>query len=121
MRPIQETARRLRRDSTLAEHKLWEAIRNDALSVPFRRQHPIPPYIADFAAPSLRLIVEVDGGQHADGADAIRDASLQVAGWRILRFWNNDVVGNLAGVLHRIGEVIAEQRAAYPHPGPPPL
>jgi very-short-patch-repair endonuclease len=121
MRPIRKTARRLRRDSTLAEHKLWQALRDDAMGVPFRRQHPIPPYIADFAAPAVRLIVEVDGGQHADGADAERDAALAAADWRILRFWNNDVVGNLAGVVQRIGEVIAELRGEDPHPGPPPL
>jgi very-short-patch-repair endonuclease len=121
MQRIRRTARRLRRDSTLAEHKLWQALRNDALGVPFRRQHPIPPYIADFAAPSLGLIVEVDGGQHAGDADAERDAALAAAGWRILRLWNNDVVGNLTGVLHRVGEVIAEQRGKGPHPGPPPL
>ncbi len=78
-------------------------------------------YAADLAAPGVRLIVELDGGQHADGADAARDALLTAAGWRVLRFWNNEVLSNLEGVLHRIEEVIAEQRAAYPHPDPPPL
>ena len=82
--------------------------------MPFRRQHPIPPYITDFAAPSLRLIVEVDGGQHSDGVDAERDAALTQAGWHVLRVWNNDVVGNLDGVVHRIREVIAGS-VSYTH------
>jgi len=121
MRPLRKAARRLRRDSTLAEHKLWQALRANAVGVPFRRQHPVPPYIADFAAPSVRLIVEVDGEQHDEGVDGQRDAALKAAGWCVLRVWNNDVTGNPSGVLHRIGEVIAELRATNPHLGPPPL
>jgi very-short-patch-repair endonuclease len=121
MHRLRTTARRLRRDSTLAEHKLWQALRNDALGVPFRRQHPIPPYIADFAAPSLRLVVEVDGGQHTEGADTVRDVALKTAGWRVLRLWNNDVLANLDGVLHGIRDALAERRDADPHPDPPPL
>jgi very-short-patch-repair endonuclease len=74
--PIRHRARRLRRDQTLAEHRLWQALRSDAPGVPFRRQHPVPPYVVDFACVGARLIIEVDGGQHAGDADAARDAAL---------------------------------------------
>jgi very-short-patch-repair endonuclease len=104
--PMRHKARRLRRDATLAEQRLWQAIRNDALGVPFRRQHPIPPWIADFAAPRAMLIVEVDGGQHGGQRDAVRDAALTAAGWRVLRVWNNDVLGNLDGVLLAISAAL---------------
>ncbi|WP_270934057.1 endonuclease domain-containing protein [Falsiroseomonas oryzae] len=102
------TARRLRRDTTHAERTLWQALRHDALGVRFRRQHPIPPYVADFAAPRARLIVEVDGGQHGGRDDAERDAALRAAGWHVLRFWNNEVLSNTAGVVQRIAEALAQ-------------
>ena len=108
--PLRKTARRLRRDSTLAENRLWQALRDDALGVPFRRQHPIPPYVADLAAPSVRLVVEVDGGQHGGPDDAVRDAFMQATGWRVLRFWNNEVLSNMEGVLHVIAEAMRERR-----------
>ena len=114
-------ARSLRRSLTTSERRLWHALRRNALGVPFRRQHPIPPYIADFAASSVWLIVEVDGSQHADGADAVRDAALLAAGWRVLRFWNNEVMANLEAVLVRVTEAIEEQRLGDPLPSPPPL
>jgi very-short-patch-repair endonuclease len=103
-------ARRLCRDATAAERVLWQAVRPTALGVGFRRQHPIPPYIADFAAPDARLVVEVDGGQHGEGRDALRDAALAAAGWRVLRFWNDEVLRNTEGVLQRIAEAIAARR-----------
>ncbi|WP_137181560.1 endonuclease domain-containing protein [Roseomonas sp. AR75] len=118
---LRDRARSLRRDMTPTEHKLWRAIRLDALGATFRRQHAIPPYIADFACVELRLVVEVDGGQHGDMRDAVRDAAMREAGWNVLRFWNNEVTENLDGVLLRIAEVIAELRkSASPHPIPPP-
>jgi len=105
---------------TPSERTLWRAIRSDALGVTFRRQHAIPPYIADFACVELRLVVEVDGGQHGDERDEARDAAMHEAGWLVLRFWNNEVTENLDGVLARIAEVIAKRRTGSPHPIPPP-
>jgi primosomal protein N' (replication factor Y) len=118
---LRDRARTLRGDMTPAERTLWRAIRLDALGVTFRRQHAIRPYIADFACVELRLVVEVDGGQHGDARDAERDATMRDAGWIVLRFWNNEVTENRDGVLQRIGEAIAERRKqGSPHPGPPP-
>ncbi|HEV7268805.1 MAG TPA: endonuclease domain-containing protein [Falsiroseomonas sp.] len=111
MNKLRKAARRLRRDATPAEQRLWQALRANALGVPFRRQHPIPPHIADFAAPGPQLVIEVDGGQHGGAADEDRDAAMRAAGWRVLRLWNNEVLANLEGVLHRITEALgrAEQ------------
>lgn len=78
---------------------LWRLLRARRLGAKFRRQHPIPPYIADFACIDLRLVVEVDGGQHAAGRDAQRDAEMHAQGWAVLRYWNNDVLANPDGVL----------------------
>jgi primosomal protein N' (replication factor Y) len=102
-------ARALRRDMTEAERALWRLLRSRALAAAkFRRQHPIPPHVADFACVPARLVVEVDGGQHGGAADAARDAAMRGAGWRVLRFWNTDVLGNPEGVLERIAEALRE-------------
>jgi very-short-patch-repair endonuclease len=100
---------------TDAERKLWFALRDRRLaSIKFRRQVPVGPFIADFACYESKLIIEVDGGQHADSAtDARRNHWLTQNGFRVLRFWNNDVLKNLHGVLERIVEVAS---AATPHP-----
>ncbi|WP_200808474.1 endonuclease domain-containing protein [Tistlia consotensis] len=101
VRPKTCRARRLRRDSTDAERLLWRALRELRLPVNVRRQHPIGPYVADFAVPACRLVIELDGGQHASAveADAERTAALNARGYRVIRFWNNEVLGNLEGVL----------------------
>lgn len=94
--------RRLRKSMTDAERRLWRALRNRQLAGhKFRRQHPIPPYVADFACVERGLIVEVDGGQHSERteADAARTRALQAQGFRVLRVWNNEVMANLEGVL----------------------
>jgi very-short-patch-repair endonuclease len=93
-------ARTLRRNATDAEQVMWLLLRDRRLSgVKFRRQVPIGPYVADFASIQHRLVLELDGGQHAESAnDARRDAFLASEGWRVLRFWNNDVMTNRAGV-----------------------
>jgi very-short-patch-repair endonuclease len=96
---MRDAARRLRRDATVAERKMWRALRGDALGATFRRQHPIGAYIVDFACIEARIVVEVDGGQHGGKSDAVRDESLSAAGWRVLRYWNNEVLENLDGVL----------------------
>ena len=87
-------ARAMRADSTKAENMLWQAIRNKQLhGFKFKRQVPIGRYIVDFVCFERKLIVEVDGGQHADSfSDRARDAWLQDQGFCVLRFWNNDVL-----------------------------
>jgi very-short-patch-repair endonuclease len=94
-------ARRLRANQTDAETVLWNRIRNRQIDGhKFVRQQPILGYICDFVCREQRLIVEVDGGQHNESAtDAIRDKRLIEDGYRILRFCNNDVLGNTEGVL----------------------
>ena len=93
--------RRLRSRQTDAERKLWFAVRDRRLSgFKFVRQEAIGPFIVDFVCRDKRLVVEVDGGQHADSAeDAARDAFLTGEGYRVMRFWNNDVLSNRDGVL----------------------
>jgi very-short-patch-repair endonuclease len=109
-------ARRLRRDTTEAEKRLWRGLRELDLRVRFRRQHPIGQYVADFACPSAKLAIELDGGQHAAqaDADAARTATLVRHGYRVIRFWNGDVMGNLSGVLHAISIEIAPFRPPHP-------
>jgi len=97
-------AQRLRRDSTDAESLLWSRLRADQLGARFIRQHPIGPYIADFACRKARLVIELDGGQHALAveADAERTKVIEAHGYLVLRFWNNDVMENIEGVLMEI-------------------
>ena len=97
-------ARRLRANQTDAETVLWNRIRNRQIDGhKFVRQVPMLGYICDFVSRERRLIVEVDGGQHNESAaDAIRDRRLMDEGYRVLRFWNNDVLGNIEGVLMTI-------------------
>lgn len=92
-------ARRLRSTATDAEIRLWSRLRRKQLDgFRFRRQHPIGPYVVDFFCPEAKLIVEVDGGQHADESDR-RTRWLEERGYRVVRFWNNDVLANTEGVL----------------------
>ena len=103
-RPRTLTARRLRRDGTDVERILWRALREKIPAWKFRRQHPIGRRIADFACPARKLVIELDGSQHADTglADARRSAELAERGYRVIRFWNNDVLDNLDGVLETV-------------------
>jgi very-short-patch-repair endonuclease len=93
--------RRLRRQSTDAETRLWFALRDRRLGgFKFVRQEAIGPYIVDFVCRERKLIIEVDGGQHAENArDRVRDDVLTAGGYRVLRFWNSDVLSNTDGVL----------------------
>jgi very-short-patch-repair endonuclease len=105
-------ARRLRRDETQAEALLWRRIRARALlGRKFRRQQPIGPYVADFICIEARLVIELDGGQHDPGAEGTseRTAFLGRRGFRVLRFFNNDVLANLDGVLERIACALQER------------
>jgi very-short-patch-repair endonuclease len=96
-----DTARQLRRRSTDAERAMWFLLRDRRLGgVKFRRQLAVGPYIVDFASIQHWLVVELDGGQHADSiSDAKRKAFLTENGWRVLRFWNNEALSNKDGVL----------------------
>ncbi|HEU0215777.1 MAG TPA: DUF559 domain-containing protein [Stellaceae bacterium] len=106
-RTIARRARALRRLPTDAERRLWYLLHRSQLGFRFRRQFPIPPYFVDFACVEARLIVEADGGQHAvPGEHDRRDAFLASKGWQLLRFWNNDILRNHAGVLRTIVETL---------------
>ena len=116
-RKITVRAQKLRRETTDAERKLWWALRYEQTGWRFRRQFPIPPYIVDFACVEARLVVEADGGQHADAdEDVVRDAFLRREGWRVLRFWNNDILQNRQGVV----ETILNELCGSPPETPPP-
>jgi very-short-patch-repair endonuclease len=98
-------ARRLRAESTDVERKLWAVLRSRQLGgAKFRRQFPIDNYFADFACVEARLIVELDGGQHGDQVDydERRTQALEAGGWKVIRFWNTDVIENLDGVASTI-------------------
>jgi very-short-patch-repair endonuclease len=113
--PLTPVARKLRSDMTHAERKLWFALRDRRLGgIKFRRQVPIGPYVADFVCFDVRLVIEVDGGQHAESApDSTRDQWCAENGFRILRFWNNDVLQNAEGVSTAL---IGELRCAEAGP-----
>jgi very-short-patch-repair endonuclease len=101
-------ARRLRKIPTDAEIRLWSRLRRKQLKgFRFRRQHPMGGYVLDFFCPEANLVVEVDGGQHAESEhDAVRTEWLEERGYRVIRFWNNDVLTNTEGVLLAILEAL---------------
>ena len=118
VRELTKRARQMRREPTEAERRLWSRLRSSGLDVRFVRQRPIGPFIADFACRAARLIVELDGGQHGTDYDQRRDAYLRGQGWRVLRFWNPDVLSNTEGVLETIRLALIEQQVIAPHPSP---
>jgi very-short-patch-repair endonuclease len=102
-----DTARRLRKNATYAEIKLWRHLRQvPMLGSHFRRQVPVGPYVADFACMASKLLIEVDGGQHNEGENAKRDETrtrwLEAEGYRVVRFWNNEIISNIDGVMEVI-------------------
>ena len=104
---LRANARRMRHTPTSAERMLWYALRGHRLrGLMFRRQVPIAGFIADFACHQKKLVIEVDGATHGtDGElrrDAVRTAALEAEGYRILRFWNDDIYRDLPGVLERV-------------------
>ncbi len=121
-KPMRDFARALRMEMTDAETKLWRTLRHEQLGVKFRKQHPIGSYIADFACLAPKIILELDGGQHADDVaitqDKARTISLESQGFTVLRFWNNEVLQAMDGVLAAIQSAIA--CPPNPHPNPPP-
>ncbi|MFJ2976662.1 endonuclease domain-containing protein [Kluyvera sp. NPDC087067] len=120
MENISDFARRLRRELTPQERRLWYQLRDRRFArFKFRRQHPVGPYILDFACCTARLAVELDGGQHDERAryDARRTTWLGLQGWRVLRFWNNELMENEEAVLEKILEAL---RSFVPSPRPSP-
>jgi very-short-patch-repair endonuclease len=111
-----DRARRLRRDSTRAELHLWNKLRARQLAgFKFVRQEPVGPYVTDFICRESRLVIEVDGGQHAtDQRDLVRDQWLRDHNYRILRFWNNDVLTNTEGVLETILSTLLAETPPHP-------
>jgi len=112
-------ARQLRTASTDAELLLWKYLRARNLSgTKFRRQFPIGGYIADFVCLEAKLIVEADGSQHADNAahDALRTMTLRELGYRVMRFWNNDVLQSTEAVLIEIASALAGPPSPQPSP-----
>ena len=101
-------ARRLRRAPTLAEQRLWPALRGAALGARFRRQHPIGPYVADFACVERKLIVELDGGVHTlrPVEDQLRTEAMERMGWQVLRLPNEFVLGDLSAALSLIQDAL---------------
>ena len=121
-RTISPRAAPLRRNATDAEQALWRELRGRRLGDhKFRRQWTIGPYIVDFCCLERRLIVEVDGGQHTPERDRRRARFLMAEGFRLLRFWNNDVLGNLDGVLTVMLEALGGERRSQEDPHPNPL
>jgi len=111
-------ARRLRRNLTDAERKLWNRLRNGQLcGLKFRRQHPVPPYIVDFYCEVRRLVVELDGSQHNEVVDRVRTRFLEQQGLVVLRFWDNDVLSRVDAALEAI-LMMAESLALTPTPLP---
>jgi very-short-patch-repair endonuclease len=111
-------ARELRRDGSRAEKICWHLLRDRRINgVKFRRQHPIGPYFADFACLSRKLVIEIDGDHHAFQveADTRRTAAMEREGWRILRFWANEVVQNPEGIWSAI-EIALSDSSVTPSP-----
>jgi very-short-patch-repair endonuclease len=111
-------ARSLRREMTGGERLLWQCLRGEQLGIKFRRQHPVGPYIADFACLAPQLIVEVDGSQHADqqAYDAKRDAYFRSLGFDVLRFPANLPFSDLSAMVQAIYNRLAELAAPAPIP-----
>ena len=108
-------AKNLCKDSTDAERLLWSHIRAHRLNgIKFKRQQPLGPYIVDFVCFESKLVVELDGGQHAEARtrDIVREDWIRSQGFHVLRFWNNEVLSNIEGVMQQI--------TAHLSPSPPP-
>lgn len=108
---LKERRRELRRNQTEAEKVLWQKLRSNRFhNLKFFRQYSVGPYIIDFFCPAEHLALEIDGGQHADSDtqtyDESRSAYLKTRGIEVLRFWNNEILQNIEGVLCRIAEEI---------------
>jgi len=112
-----QAANQLRKAMTDAEHRLWHRLRGNQLGVKFRRQHPFENYILDFVCMDHQLIVEVDGSQHADDVahDVARTERLKAGGFKVLRFWNNEVLNETDVVVQAICDAL---NPSPPQPSP---
>ena len=106
-------ARALRKNATAAEQTMWDLIRANFPTLRWHRQVPLRHYIADFASHQLRIVVEVDGGQHSREGDWVRTNAIEAEGYRIIRFWNHDVLENPEGCMIRLQGLIDQH---HPHP-----
>ena len=117
-------ARQMRKQSTDAERLLWSKLRDRRMmNCKFRRQYPMGRYIVDFVCRKHNLIIEIDGGHHADQQDydAVRSEWLRSQGFNVLRYWDTDVLTRLESVLELIGEALEKRGASYsPSPQPSP-
>jgi len=112
-------ARALRESSTDAEQAIWQRPRNNQLpGFKFRRQYPVPPYIADFCCVSASLIVELDGSRHSQQTDAARTRFLESKGFTVIRFWDNEALQQTDAVIEAIWNAC---RSVAPHPNPSPV
>jgi very-short-patch-repair endonuclease len=102
-----ERARRRRREMTDAERAMWRVLREVAPGARWRRQVPLRHFIVDFASHRAKLVVEVDGGQHSEETDAARTAAIEAEGYQVIRFWNNDALGNADGCARILAETLA--------------
>ncbi len=110
-------ARKLRANATDAEQAMWRLLRESFPEARFRFQVPIRTFTADFASHRARLVIEIDGGQHGPERDAWRTRMIEAEGYRVIRFWNHDVLGNPEGAWVTLAEALHNR---HPHPGPPP-
>ena len=118
---LRQNAKNLKQNMTLAEQRLWYHLRGKRLNgIKFRRQQTIGGYIVDFVSMECKIIIELDGGQHAQQAayDNARTEFLNRQGYRVVRFWNNEVLQQTENVL---AEILKQCGSACPHPNPPPL
>ena len=114
-------ANNLRNNATDTECKFWQHLRASQLNgFKFSRQMPVAGHVCDFLCRSARLVIEVDGGQHDWQAneDVTRTRRIEAEGYRVIRFWNNEVNDSLEGVLFRIAEALAEAAEAHSQPLP---
>jgi very-short-patch-repair endonuclease len=111
-----DRARLLRANTTDAERRMWRILREGFPEARFRRQVPLRHYIVDFASHRAKLVIECDGGQHNKEVDAERTAVIEAEGYRVIRFWNSDVLENPEGV-HAI--IVSAFRERHPHPASP--
>ncbi|HMN54796.1 MAG TPA: DUF559 domain-containing protein [Sphingopyxis sp.] len=110
-------SRELRLNATEAERRLWQQISARKIAgVRFNRQFPIGPFICDFVSRTAKLVIEVDGGQHAVDVtkDEARTAYLEAQGYRVIRFWNNDVLDRIEGVVSEIERALADMPSPNP-------
>ena len=105
-----DRAKSLRKNQTDAESLIWKNIRNKQLGYKFRRQVPVGIYTVDFLSLELKLVIEIDGGQHAESKkDEIRTEFLNNLGYKIIRFWNNEVLQNIEGVLSTLTLTLSQR------------